>query len=555
MPYRGAPWHVPVPARRTPKPAALRVRELGVVAAVVAIADLAFWGRTNSRLTGGGFGAALLFFVAPLLVYLAARYRQRTAKVGVLAALLGIVGLRCAFDPTPGTVLAGFGLLFAFGIATHLRTFFVPETAFAALVAVAQVPSRVGAAFRGIARLFARTRLGSVGRASVLPIAIPAGLVVVFGGIFALANPLVARALGVAVDAIASVVGVPSVPRIFLWSVAALGGVMVLRPALRKARGAEAASATGEATATALLVARNAMFGLNALFLLYNALDATYLWAGSPPPGVPTQKYAHEGAFWLTIALAMLTAVIGVMFRGPLAHDLRAAKTRTLAYVWLGQGLLLALGTYRRIAIHIAHSGLSDLRIVGILGTTLVVSGLLFVGWKLRRERTFTWLVRRQLDAFALTAIVYAVMPTHLLSASVNVARINAGEYRPVLHMFRQAQRTESAAALVPLLDHPDLRVRQGVAALLEGERKSLANDAAAQTSWRERDIATRRTLAGLDEAAPKIDAVLGTVDRVKARRVLLEISRVANEDRSLEELLAIPAADAWGEDGERQSY
>ena len=252
---------------------------------------------------------------------------------------------------------------------------------------------------------------------------------------------------------------------------------------------------------------------------------------------------------WLTVALVMLTGVIGVMFRGALAHDARATLSRTLAYVWIGQGLVLALGTYRRIAIHVGNSGLSDLRIVGILGTTLVVVGVVAVALELRRRRTFTWLVRRQLDAFAITLILYTVFPTHLASASVNVARIEQGKYRPVLHMFRQSTKPESAPSLVPLLHHPDLRVRQGVAALLEREREVLRHNLDAQGSWRQRDIASGRALATLDAAAPEIASVLGAVDREAARQVLLEVSRVANDGSSLEELFAIPSADVGSRD------
>jgi hypothetical protein len=310
---------------------------------------------------------------------------------------------------------------------------------------------------------------------------------------------------------------------------------------VRLARGGEAAEAIGEATPVALAVSRNALVMLNLLFLAYNALDAAYLWSGSPPAGMRTQQYAHAGAFWLTVALVMLTAVVGVMFRAALAHDGRAASARTLAYVWCTQGAVLAAGTYRRIAIHIAKSGLSDLRIVGILGTTRVATGVVLVAWKLRERRTFTWLVRRQLDAFALTAALYAVVPTHLASAHVNVARIGAGEYRPAMHMFRQAASEESVAAVLPLLDHSDVRIRQGVAAILEEERERLR--AGEPAAWRERSFAATRAIAVLDAAGPKIAATLGNVDRRDARRSLYEVTRVANEDRSLEEILAVPRA------------
>lgn len=342
----------------------------------------------------------------------------------------------------------------------------------------------------------------------------------------------------------------PFPARIFIWALSLVGACALLRPAVRLAQGTEAAAEDGEATSTSLLVARNALGALNVLFLLYNALDAAYLWSGAPPAGMQTQQYAHQGAFWLTIALVMCTGVIGVMFRGALAHDMRARTARTLAYVWMAQGLVLALGTYRRIAIHIAHSGLSDLRIVGILGTTLVVAGVVAVALKLRGRHTLTWLVRRQLDVLALGVVLYAVFPTHLVSARVNVARIEGGEYPPMLHMFRQSTQPESAAELLPLLHHHDLRVRQGVAALLEQERKSLTQGVSQQRSWRERDVASRRTLARLDVAAPEIDAVLGQVNRAAARQVLLELSRVANEGRSLEELLAVPDAETWSHEG-----
>jgi hypothetical protein len=182
----------------------------------------------------------------------------------------------------------------------------------------------------------------------------------------------------------------------------------------------------------------------------------------------------------------------------------------------------------------------------------LVVCGVALVAWKLHRQRTFVWLLRRQLDAFALTVFLYAVFPTHLVSAKVNVARIQAGEYRPAMHMFRQAQNEESSAAVVPLLDHPDVRIRQGVAVLLDEERERL--HASEPASWRRRSYAEGKAMRELDAAAPKIAAVLGSVNRRSARVSLYEVMRVANEDRSLEEILAVPSADA-DENASSRSY
>lgn len=542
-PYRQPPataWVPPRLRRPLPKPAPLRPKELGAVLAIAVASDLALYGANG--LGAGGYGLALLFTVVPVALFVAARMRRITVRTLAVAAVLGIVALRCAYAPTSGTVLAGLALLFVFAMTLRARRVFVPDAVVSALSAIGKLPSRIGATAAGVHALAARTRIG---RVSVLPVVVPLALCAVFAGVFALANPIVEHALGLAWDAVGCVVGFPSPARVLVWCIALVSGAALLRPTVRLARGTESAEATSDATPLALAVSRNALAMLNVLFLAYNALDAAYLWSGSPPAGMRTQQYAHAGAFWLTIALVMLTAIVGVMFRGSLAHDARAKTVRTLAYAWCVQGAVLAAGTYRRIAIHISKSGLSDLRIVGILGTTLVVCGVVLAFWKLRDGRTFGWLVRRQLDALALTAAFYAVLPTHLVSAHVNVARIGTGEYRPAMHMFRQALSEESAVAVLPLLDHPDVRIRQGVAALLDEERERLHKDSNAPL--RERSFASTRALAALDGAGPKIAETLGSVDRRAARRALYEVTRVANEDRSLEEILAVPSAEGRG--------
>lgn len=523
----------------------MRVAEIAGLAVVALALDVAL--LAGGRFAVGGYGLAIAFVALPVAMVVVARARRPSVRLGAIGVLLAAVAGRCAFDPTPATVLGGIGLVFGLALALRARRAFVPDVLVNMLTACATAPSRVAALVKGVSKITARTRVGKLGKAHLAPVAIPVALCLVFLGVFALANPVVARGVSAAWSGLASIVGVPSFSRVFLWVAATVASVVMFRPSVAFLRHTEAATREGEASPTSLLVARNSLAALNVLFFGYNALDAAYLWSGSPPTGTTTQHYAHQGAFWLTVALVMVTAVVGVMFRGPLAHDVLAKTARKLSYVWMGQGVVLALGTYRRIAIHVGHSGLSDLRIVGILGTTLVLSGLALVALKLHRGRTLTWLARRQLDAFAFAAVLYAVFPTHWVSAKVNVARIESGEYRPVLHMFRQSQKAESAAALLPLLEHRDLRVRQGVAALLEAERTELANEAATEGSWRQRDIAGGRALTALDAKKDAIASILGPVDRAGARRTLLEISRVANEDRSLEEILAVPAADNPG--------
>lgn len=538
-PYRQAAngWPRPDIVRRRAAPRPFRPVELVAAVAIAAVVDLGTW---HDGVGAGGFGLALVFALLPVAMLASAPSRRVTPRLAVLGALTLLVALRCVYEPTVGTCLSGIALVGAIAIALRRKELSVPDVFLSALAGVGALPSRISAFARGAMKVVRRTKMG---RVSVLPIAIPALLVLVFLGVFALANPVVASGVSLVSKAIARVISFPSIDRIALF-VSALGlATALVRPGLWFSKGAEQAALVGEPTKASLQIARNALAGLNVLFLGFLALDAKFLMSGSAPAGMTTQAYAHQGAFWLTVALLMLTALIGVFFRGALAHDAHAKIARTLAYVWMGQGLFLAVGTYRRLAIHIAHSGLSDLRIVGILGTTLVVSGVVLVLLKLQRQKTFTWLVRRQLDAFALTAMVYFVTPTHAISASVNVDRVTHGEYRPLVHSFAQSHHAESAATLLPLLHHSDPRVQEGIGALLTEERETLRAEVKAQDSWRGRDLASVRALAVLEAHNAEIDSALGTASPDDARRVLLEIARVANEDRSFEDILAIPAA------------
>jgi hypothetical protein len=279
-----------------------------------------------------------------------------------------------------------------------------------------------------------------------------------------------------------------------------------VRPSISARRAAAPpVDANTEIAPTRSWVALNTMIAVNVLFVAYNALEAMHLFGGRPPSGMTTQQYAHQGALWLTVALFLLTVVVGSIFHGPIARHPKGRLVRALGMAWVGQGLVVALSTYGRIAIHIQHSGLSNLRIVGILGTTLVVAGVVMVGIKLRRDLPLSWLVTRQLEAFAITVVLFAITPTHYISARVNVARIERGELAPLLHMPAQSREIESAPVLIELLSHPDPIVREGVAALLERERITLHSDVEERSSFRERDLLAAHVSAELDAASERI--------------------------------------------------
>lgn len=491
------------------------------------VVDLALFGADGFGT--GGFGLAALFSAVPTLLFVARSRWRRSPRLTGIVALLGLVAVRSAIHPTALTTVAGFALLVPFVAAVRGRRLFVVDAALSSFASLGKLPTRLWAAWRGAAAIAPRSRLGV---AAIVPLLVPLALSVLFVGIFSLANPVLGSWVAAGLQALVRLEP-PPFGRLFTAVIALASAITLLRPALRLPRGSERAECTSEASDASLALARNVLVSLNLVFAAHHALDAAYLWSGRAPAGMTTQAYAHAGALWLTVALALLTLVVGILFRGSLAHDARAGSVRALAHAWIFQGLLLAAGTYRRIGIHIAHTGLSNLRIVGVLGTTLVVIGVILVAVKLERRRSFTWIVRRQLDAFALVFVLFAAAPTHWIAAQVNVSRVLDGEAGPLLHLGPQSREAESVVALVPLLQHPDPRVRQGVAALLGEARERLRRQLGREVGWRRRDLLRTRTLLALDASENEIASALGGVEPAVARMGLARLADDAAHDRT----------------------
>lgn len=498
----------------------LRRRELVAVGLWIGLVDITLLGTEGWA--AGGFGLAAAFLSVPALLLSGARQWRSSWRLGVLSAGLVLVSVRSAIDPTPLTTLSGVVLALALAIVMRAPRG-TPEVI---LVSVAKMvpalPQRIRAAAVAFGDLLRTSRIGS---GTVAATAVPAALTLMFLGVFALANPLVERSLWRVLDAVGNSAGLPHLPRVFAWLVTGVVGLALVRPSIARGLRKGRVAAIGQPSAGSLLVVRNSLACLTLLFLAYLALDVTELVAGGLPQGMAeTQRYAHQGAIWLTVALALMTVVVGVFFHGALAHAPSASHCRRLALIWIGLGLLLAIATYWRIVLHVATSGLSDLRFLGVGGTTLVVAGVILVGLKLRGRRTLGWLIGRQLDAFAIATVIYAVTPTHHLGAQVNTARILEGANAPLMLVSGQAAETESASALIPLLDHPDPRVVIAVATQLKAARAELRAELRSRAALREHDLLSARTLALLDAHGPRLQAY-GHEDTVHARATLEALS------------------------------
>jgi hypothetical protein len=476
------------------------LREVIAWGLVVVFADVFLWNAW------GGLGHALLLVVLGALVLLSSRKICFSTRAVTVGGFLVLVACRSAYQASAATAFVGTGLLVAFAVALRVRRGSTPALLGSVVLTVVGAPKVLHRFAFGASRLLVSRRVVGWNWAAVF---IPAGMMLVFGVILTAANPLLERWAGLVWARLTEGVGPTLLFRVVFWGGVCTGGAALIRPScwrwslesvLDDAR-VEAGGPRRHA------VVRNLLGGLALLFLAYNGLDAVYLWAGAPPPGMNHTVYAHRGSVWLTVALGLATGTMGAVFRG----GTPVRSLRLLAYGWASQCFVLAAGTFRRISVYINESGLTELRIVGIAGTVLVAVGLALVVVKVARGLSFGWMVGRQLDAFGVAWLLFLVLPTEACAMRFNVERIMRGEDQPLLHLFQQRLTNESVPELVRLLEHPDPVVARGVAALLEARRTVPAAPAGESwTEWQGAAALARRALS-----------------KAEARRVSLRVDRV----------------------------
>jgi len=515
--YRG---YVPVPKVARPT-APARSRDLVALVVFVVAADVLLY-----TFGGTGVAQAAFFALAGALVVATTPKRQVSPRLAVALGLLAVVAGHLSWRGGGfGTVLAA-GLVLSVAVLVRMKHAIVPDVVSSMAASAWAMPGRLFSHARGAKGLVSPAGEGKT-RAPFAwsTVLVPLAALLVFTGIFLFANPVLeawaVRAFGN--------ISLPSPVRPLFWLAAAACGAVTLKPALRRAwqstlgrRSHGAVDDSSVVSEKALGMARNTLVAVNAIFLLENAVDALSLWVGRPPAGLGYTEYAHRGTAWLTFALFLSTAVLGAIFRGSFHFDSRAKTVRTLAYVWAAQNVILALGTFRRIQLYVDLSGLTSLRILGILGTSLVVTGFALVVLMIRKRLTLGWLIHRQLDALVVFSVLYVVAPTELLSTEWNQRRLFDGQYAPLLNVVASTHADENVPALVKLLAHPDPVVQKGTAALLASrptpDTSTLSGVVAAR--FLEKNKETMATLS-----SPQ--------DREHDLAKLLKLAGVANEDEA----------------------
>lgn len=301
---------------------------------------------------------------------------------------------------------------------------------------------------------------------------LPIGVVLLFGTIFVMANPNVTRwtatQIRIAFDSLNSLLSDFGLGEAGVWILSGWLLLGMLYPARRWLMREAAPDSLGKNTPTRLYQPyRNTLWSVNFLFAGYLAFEFSTLWFRTFPENFYYAGYAHQGAFWLTIALALATAVLSVIFQGETLGDPRLGTLKRLAIVWAMLNLLLAVAVYNRLNIYISFNGMTRMRVVGLLGTTSVAGGLLLVVVKLWKDRGFVWLLHRQLWVPILAIIAYAILPVDWLVNRYNSWQTQSGNTACVVQVIAHRTSAEGILPLVELADHPNETVRSGVRALL----------------------------------------------------------------------------------------
>lgn len=355
---------------------------------------------------------------------------------------------------------------------------------------------------------------------NVLAIILPVVALVVFGMLFVFANPdlaaTVSARLKELVDAASSYLPelIPDGAEVLFCIAAGWIAVGLLRPVLPDAAArlepdcsdASVIQHSDEsdisAESSSLFEAyRNTLIVVTSLFAAYLVFEFQTLWFREFPEGFHYSGYAHEGAAWLTVALALATVMLSLMLRGTVLADRRVNVLRKLSWFWSLENVILALAVYNRLSIYIAFNGMTRMRTIGLLGITSVLIGFLLVVRKTVKGHDFRWLLRRQLWTVALAVYLYAVLPVDAFVMRHNVNRVLNGDLSPSVQIIAHPTTSEGLLQLTPLLDCQDSKIQQGVRALLAYHQLDQQHLAVkrAELGWTSRQIADEYLLEVLD--------------------------------------------------------
>jgi hypothetical protein len=248
---------------------------------------------------------------------------------------------------------------------------------------------------------------------------IPVSLTLLFGFLFAQANPIIAHIFDWFEWEL--VIRLISVWR---WSFWIITGIIVwglLRPrfllgdTLTTSKGINLDGWLNAQTLVLCLVL------FNSLFALQNGLDVLFLWSGETlPNGLSYADYAHGGSYPL-LATSLITAVFVLITFNEHQPHYQTALAKKLVFVWLAQNVFLQLSAINRLLHYIEVYSLTYLRIVALLGIALTAIGMILIFARIYTNRNNRWLINSNALAIAATLYIACFINMDSIIADYNV--------------------------------------------------------------------------------------------------------------------------------------
>lgn len=460
------------PVRSDGEPACpVSVSEVVAVIAWTVLADLLIFRSL------GFCGPAVFFASVPLIFSILGPSRLRKHSAVLIVGLLVIVVARLIWMGSSLAIVSAVALTVGLAMsAAGVAPLVLEGASMAARCAID------GASRLSQYRMPRRVHQSAQTHSNLLSLLIPAVALIVFGSIFVFANPnlfsWVSSELTWVSNFVMDWVQDISIFEMPFCLAALLIGTGLMRPTRPLPHVGPAGSmmemVPGQEQSTWYPAFRNTLVTLIGLFVVYLVFEFATLWKRDFPTGFYYAGYAHQGAAWLTFALALATAMLSLIFRQSMLRDPRLDRVRNLAWIWSGLNLLLAVAVYNRLLIYVGYNGMTRMRTVGFFGITLVVIGFALVLYKIAKHRSFWWLIRAQLIALLLTVFAYSVFPVDYVAQAYNVSRVRSGYLHPSVMVAVKPISDEGYFPLLDLVDVEDPIIREGVRALLAQRHEQL---------------------------------------------------------------------------------
>ena len=484
---------------------------LAVLAAIVLVDTTVYHGN------GFAAGLALLVFVLPLLFLFGVAKPLLNGQTLLFAGLACLVSLKLIWSGNETVALIGLGTVFLFAALQARIPLYLTDLGRYSVHWFHSTPLNLSDYYQSLRRW--KTTSWTLEPAKQAAVFVPIALLLVFGTIFVFANPDLQEKLQSCWNAFIEWVGhfsnwVPVPSQVLLWGLTIWIMIGLLRPReiqrnrdfekpfsaewVQKPDGIfeyvqkqfETNSDKAPSNNEQNLVPQNetvseipenqgkksrsvyyytyfnSLVSLSLLFGIYLIFEFYRNWTLDFPPKFNYSQHMHNGAAYLTLALALSTLVLCTIFHGKTLLDPRIKMLKRLAVIWTVLNFLLAFAVYNRLYIYIDLNGLSRLRITGILGTTAVVLGLIMVVRMILLSKGIRWLLYRYTWSVLAVVFIGYVFPFDWYVSHHNVSRVMKGDLAPSVFLFPvPLNEPEHYLASLPLLESEDEIIREGAQA------------------------------------------------------------------------------------------